>query len=531
MGMPSEFNTRILIVDDEEIVRDSVREILMPPAPMSDALNAAEAALYGDESTFPLKSGADWPRFLLDFADNGRRALDAVLRASSEGRPYAAIFLDMRMPGWDGLETAERIRHVDQAAEIIFITAFSDRTIVDVVERVGANVGYRCKPFMPEEIRQLATKCVYDWNKLRGLERLIELTSSLAAHAGEVNVLLGNVLNQVTHWLGSSSALLVRLDSATPVPVQATGKMLMHNVANSVIQWVKTLERDTFQRRDGFIYFPLEKFAIAAIIEDDTDLRTEKLYLLRLFLHHAATALENARLQSELARATKLSAVGMAMSKVIHDLRQPVTVIKLEAHLAADETDPVLRKESFKAIELATEETMAYLTDILDFTSNAPVRRERISVLSLLSEVARKAKTVSSSELLQIAVSAPDGLTMTADGSKLGRTLINLVNNAIEAMLAAGSPSPCVILRATESESRDVRIDVQDNGPGIPAAISESVFEPFVTHGKSAGSGLGLAIAKQLVEAHGGSISFESSSRGTVFHLDFAHRPAESSSV
>ena len=95
-------------------------------------------------------------------------------RAVEQGRPYAVIFLDMRMPGMNGLETAIEIRKHDVKAEIVFITAYSDCTIEEIVEQAGQNVGYHCKPYASEEIIQIATKAVTDYNKLRNLEKLIE---------------------------------------------------------------------------------------------------------------------------------------------------------------------------------------------------------------------------------------------------------------------------------------------------------------------------------------------------------------------
>ncbi len=87
--------------------------------------------------------------------------LELVKKSVAAGSPYAVIFLDMRMPGWDGMETAEQIRKFDTKAEIIFVTAFSDNSIDDIVAKAGQNVGYHCKPYASEEITQLATKAVY----------------------------------------------------------------------------------------------------------------------------------------------------------------------------------------------------------------------------------------------------------------------------------------------------------------------------------------------------------------------------------
>lgn len=520
--MSDEFNTRLLIVDDEELVRDSFREIFRPSRADAEALSAAEAALFDDVPAIP--RDVDRLDFETHFAENGPRALGLVRAAADEGRPFAVIFLDMRMPGWDGLETAERIRAIDQHAEIVFITAFSDHTIEDIVERAGANVGYRCKPFAPEEIRQLATKCVYDWNKLRSLERLIHLTSSLSAHASAVDVLLSNVLHQVTEWLGASSSLLIALEPGGPRPLNATGKMCSAEVSRAALRWVERLDRREVCRADGLVYFPLAEYAIATIIEDGTDLRTEKLYLLRLFLQHAAVALENARLSVELLRAQKLSAVGSALSQVVHDLKQPLSVIQLAALVARDETDEVVRDAAFASMQSASETMAGYVNDLLDFTANAQVHPAEHAVHELLTDVARETARAARDAAVAVDEATRVDLRFDFDARKLRRVLVNLVVNALEAMREARTPGARVGLGASVDERGRVCVTVRDNGPGIPQAIAATAFEPFVTHGKAHGTGLGLAIARQIVEAHGGTIRFESAPGETTFRLEFPLR-------
>jgi len=156
-------NTYVLVVDDEEMVRDNIEEILMPRkiSAESESVDMAASILF-DTVAQPVLAPrtSNIPNFVVHKAANGMEGLEKVKKAVAEGQPYAVIFLDMRMPGWDGMETAEQIRKYDTKAEIIFVTAFSDRSIDDIVARAGQNVGYHCKPYASEEITQLATKAV-----------------------------------------------------------------------------------------------------------------------------------------------------------------------------------------------------------------------------------------------------------------------------------------------------------------------------------------------------------------------------------
>ena len=102
------------------------------------------------------------------------------------------------------------------------------------------------------------------------------------------------------------------------------------------------------------------------------------------------------------------------------------------------------------------------------------------------------------------------------DPKKLERALYNLVLNACEAVpLDSGKIDICTIRAGDEIE-----IIIADNGPGIPEGIRDSVFQPFVSHGKENGTGLGLAVAQKVVRDHGGDISIDSvSESGTVFKV------------
>ena len=98
------------------------------------------------------------------------------------------------------------------------------------------------------------------------------------------------------------------------------------------------------------------------------------------------------------------------------------------------------------------------------------------------------------------------------DAQMLGRALLNLVRNAMQAILTEGNAAGRVIIRLGREDDYWV-IDVDDNGPGIPEAMRASIFDPYVTT-KTEGTGLGLAIAKKIIIEHGGTIAAGSSPQG-----------------
>jgi nitrogen fixation/metabolism regulation signal transduction histidine kinase len=112
----------------------------------------------------------------------------------------------------------------------------------------------------------------------------------------------------------------------------------------------------------------------------------------------------------------------------------------------------------------------------------------------------------------------PESLSVVADRQLLEQVLINLLKNAIDAV--AGSDAPTIRLSGRLDFGRTVLI-VEDNGPGIPAAILDQVFIPFFTT-KRDGSGIGLSLSRQIMTAHHGDMAIESSADGTAIKLVFA---------
>ncbi|KAA0960464.1 bifunctional diguanylate cyclase/phosphodiesterase [Pseudomonas sp. ANT_H12B] len=170
-------NRRILIVDDTPSIHQDFRKILGPETEGDQSLAGTEEALFG---TLQL----DRPTFQLDSAYQGQEALELVKRALAEGRPYALVFTDMRMPpGWDGLETIEQLWKADPHLQIALCTAYSDYSWEAMAERLefSDQLLVLKKPFDSLEIRQMASALTWKWQmaqdaamKVLSLEQTIE---------------------------------------------------------------------------------------------------------------------------------------------------------------------------------------------------------------------------------------------------------------------------------------------------------------------------------------------------------------------
>ncbi|MGN8345678.1 EAL domain-containing protein [Pseudomonas sp. SMV71] len=170
-------NRRILVVDDTPAIHQDFRKILSPSAGNDASLDDTESLLFGTPQVSRLQ-------FQIDSAYQGEEALELVKRAQAEGQPYALVFADMRMPpGWDGLQTIEKLWEADPRLQIALCTAFSDYTWETMSERIEFDDQLLIlkKPFDTLEIRQMASAMTWKWQlaqdaarKMRSLERTIE---------------------------------------------------------------------------------------------------------------------------------------------------------------------------------------------------------------------------------------------------------------------------------------------------------------------------------------------------------------------
>jgi len=524
--MEQHFNTRILVIDDDENVRNSFRGILCPAnTRVNEALELEKisSALFDDDKPQPLipskRSSATF-NFEYDEASNGKQGYEMVKKSLEEKKPYAAIFVDMRMPGWDGLQTVQHLREIDTRVEIIFVTAYSDHSIEEIVTAVGTNISYHCKPFSAEEIEQIATKAVYEWNKTRSLEELIMSISRLRGQHWEMDALLENILQQVSYLLGTHSALIAMKKDGHYEKILAIGNLCDENISREYLKYVPDSLKEELYQDNNFAYFRIEEFGVLAIFEKDgRPLNNERIYIVRLFLEQAAQAIRNVDLQDALIKREKLSAVGEATSMIVHDLKNSIGPIELAVESVEENLDDKdYVTEMLGMIKESAREGISFVMDILDYASNKKMSEGVVEAKELFRQLEARMKTLLSNANVKLKIDCPDETYFPADRGKIFRAVSNLIKNAVESFVNKNISAPEISL-SLKSDANFIYIKVADNGPGIPAEIAENLFTAFVTAGKRSGTGLGLAIVKQIVEGHGGNITVDSSPSGTVFTI------------
>jgi PAS domain S-box-containing protein len=219
-----------------------------------------------------------------------------------------------------------------------------------------------------------------------------------------------------------------------------------------------------------------------------------------------------------------LATLGRFAGVISHEVRNPLSVATLANDVIERSVPtPELKKLCIRQRDaLRTVERI--LSESLDFLRSPRLRASSVDLRTLLQGVAETTRAATDARAVVMRVQVQDGenVEFLADPHKLRQALVNLVENAVQAC-APGEGRVC--LSGRRSSDR-VEIDVEDNGSGISDDRRERVFEPFFTS-KGHGTGLGLAVVKQVIEAHGGHVWFDTSEgQGTTFHLSLPFRPA-----
>jgi len=370
----------------------------------------------------------------------------------------------------------------------------------------------RAKRWLPlqahasEEIIQIATKAVTDYNKLRNLEKLIESISSIGLNNIQLNSLLKNILEQLAGSLDTDMALLGKLhDGYVYEKMFSIGAFEEKVNLEELITRVKDLsiERDEVIQIDELVLARLDNYSVFALLKNHGKLKTEKMYLLKLFVQNAAQAIRNAELTDKLIQKEKLSAVGQVLAMVMHDLRSPIKNIKLITGLMREDGQG---SEMVDMIDQSAEQASKIFDDFLDFIRETKITKVSVNVDKIVTEAINQAETGAGGENITITKSIPDSLVIPGDESKLRGTIVNLVNNAVEVLRDKKVKNGAINISACVKD-KEVTLYITDNGPGIPPEIKDTLFDPFVTRHKKNGTGLGLSIVKQFIVGHGGQIA------------------------
>ena len=539
-------NRRILLVDDNPSIHEDFRKILLGSQIRNEALDAAEAIIFGSDSATRDTSHD----FVLESAFQGQEALERVTQSIANANPYAMAFIDVRMPpGWDGIETIHHLWKVDPALQVVICTAYSDYSWEKMTAKIGVsdNVVILKKPFDNIEVLQLAHALTKKWTVTRQAQfKVDELENMVAART--------EALSKACEDLRHSEERFSQAFATSPIPqaIQTVRARRFVDV-NSAFLTMTGYTRDEIIGRtpldlrlclDYESRFGTSGGEIQPIHEAPAQMSTRTGELRNVMLSievfdlanekhillMAQDITERQQLENQLRQSQKMEAVGQLAAGIAHDFNNLLTIIQGHASIHLDAPTLALSvNTSLHQINGAAERAADLTRKLLAFSRRGMLRPKVLDLNEDIATVGQMLRRLLGEKVdLRLNFMQAPAL-VHADPTSLEQVLMNLTLNARDAMPDGGT-----ITVSTERVQFDssnlpanpdaqpgtyIRIQVADTGTGMDEQTRLRIFEPFfTTKGLNKGTGMGLATVYGIVKQHEGWIDVVSEKgRGTVF--------------
>jgi len=568
------------VVDDQEGIREQLSKYICRSGEKDKTLSLvqqAKARLLGVKPADMAGVGDDDDNYLVDTASQGEEAYELVKLAVAGGKPYRVIFLDMRMPpGWDGLETMEKVWEADPKVQVVLCSAYSDYSWKNIVERVGKrdNLLILKKPFDVAEVSQLALalteKHIMASEMEQGTLELKRINQELQQQIIEREC-IGDALRYTRNYLNSV--------------FQSLPSMLISVDQRGIVtQWNTATEKFSGIPSDQAL--SLELWELLPFLDEyrgnfDTVLRNGQpqelrrknvggadgafmdisMYPITYKDEHAdggvqgvvlriddVTELE--RKSDHLRQAQKMDTVGKLAAGLAHDFKNVIggimgTLSSMKFSLD-NNLQPGLEelKTSLSDDIEIIEESAKNGQDLIKRLLNLSSKKQELAFADVdLNEVVRSVMKLCQNTVpksVEITTTyLPGQALVRAYPSQLEQVLLNLCVNAGHAMTImrgegereGGSLTVAVDRRSVDKRFCDsipgalegsyLRLAVSDTGVGIGPETLSKIFDPFfTTKPKSQGSGLGLSMVYNIIKQHNGFVDVKSSpGNGATFYV------------
>jgi len=453
------------------------------------------------------------------------------------------LLVDIRMPEVDGFEVIQHAQRLQPDAAMLIMTGHG--TVETAIRALRQGVdGLILKPFSKGSELVDAVKLALadsqqkrDAARIQTLRPLFSVTESLLSETRR-EPLLDLIINAICgHLHCSHAACYQRKEDGSFSLLALRGKELPQpfldlivRVDASAIPLLINLDGpgDPLLRKNlsdlelgALILVPILRPSLRMVLcaareVTDPPLREADLELFQILARQAAVALENSRLYAEqldyvrkveesqkaLLQAEKMAAAGRLSASIAHEVNNPLQAVQNCLHLAGREDLPQeKRAEYFDLARTELERLILTVRRMLDFYRPGATSQEDVDLAEMLQYILNLMSKQLSESNVKIVVDFLGTIpTIKAVGSQIQQVFINLILNAMDAMLEGG-----ILNITTRPIKGGVEVIFQDNGRGIPREKQENIFEPFFST-KDGGTGLGLTVSYNIVTAHGGTL-------------------------
>ena len=537
--LSAEKNQRILIIDDNRAIHEDFRKILCPITTTAMALDATEAALFGSSTEQVHQS-----HFEVDSAYQGQEGFALVQKALAEGRPYAMAFIDIRMPpGWDGVETTQKIWALDPDLQVVICTAYSDYSWGEMFEKLGHSDGLVIlkKPFDTVEALQFAHALTEKWwlyqqsrRKMEELERMVDertrellttneaLEHEVIAHTrseeelklksalleAQVNSSIDGIL--VVDQNGRTSLQNQRFIDLLKIPAHLADDV----VDESRLQWVTGMVKDSeqFVQKVRHLYAHPDEVSHDEIeLKDGTFLDRYSSPVIgkdgknhgRIWTFRDIT--ERKQIEARLFQSQKMETVGKLAGGIAHEFNSILTAIIGQCELLqADLPEGSPMAHNATEINKAATRAATLTRQLLAYGRKQFLQPEVLDLNRILGGMEGMFHHLMGGDVDTHVIPGPGLQAVRADAGQIEQVIMNMAINAREAMPNRGkliletanvSIVPESVGGYAEMKAGEyVMLAITDTGTGMSEEVKARVFDPFFsTKGVGQGTGLGLA--------------------------------------
>jgi two-component system sensor kinase FixL len=216
--------------------------------------------------------------------------------------------------------------------------------------------------------------------------------------------------------------------------------------------------------------------------------------------------------QAELSRGARLTTAGALGTAVVHEISQPLATVATYAYacrqlLESEPADLALLARTIANVEAEVRRAGEIVERLRDFLAKSEPRWCSIDLAETTHKVVSVLADEARTHRVTVRIDARPLPRIAADPIQIKQVLVNVIRNAIEAVAGSTNRERWVRIRLCQVDA-EVRIEIEDNGPGVSPAIAQHLFEPFETS-KLRGMGLGLSLSREIIKAHGGSLRWD----------------------
>lgn len=440
---------------------------------------------------------------------------------------FDVALVDVNLPDSTGIELLRELKASSHRInEILLVTG--NASIEDAIEAVkGGAYDYIIKPFRGNELISAVERA---WRQVRSTREARDLSEEVADREQKLRTLVDTV--QALLLVLDRQGRVVQANWATASVTGLSPDQLigMEWIKNFVPEVERAPVREVFLRltagesgvnhqnrimsKDGGRE-RLISWQSSSLVQPDGSM---------LIYASGLDVTELRELENRTRLAERLAAVGTLSAGLAHEIRNPLNSARLQLHLL----ERRLRKqgedakllEPIRLVQLEIERLSHLVNEFLDFARPSVLNLEETDLYEIVAHVVELENNAAAEHNVVIHLNGQGApMPVMADRAKVQQVVLNLLRNAIEAVVKDGE-----VFVDVEYVNEHGLVRVRDTGPGIPEETMAHIFEPFFST-KAKGTGLGMAICHSLVTQHGGTIRVESDASGATFSVTFPRQP------